>query len=186
MNRLKTAVTILALALATPAVPTYLYAAGAPVAVDATKEPLLAAAAAFFSQDDWNPSRVEGKTILKMGFKGNNGTWTCFAQTREEQKQFLFFSILPNNVPPERRAAVSEFITRANYGVYIGNFEMDMNDGEVRFRTSVDVEGGSLAPTMIKNLAYTNVMMMDKYLAGLNKVAYGGADAAATIKEIEG
>ena len=43
----------------------------------------------------------------------------------------------PIKVPVEQRAAVSEFITRANYGLTNGNFEMDFNDGELRYKTTV-------------------------------------------------
>jgi len=35
---------------------------------------------------------------------------------------------------------VNEFLTRANYGLNIGNFEMDFQDGEIRFKTAIDVE----------------------------------------------
>ncbi len=34
---------------------------------------------------------------------------------------------------------MNEFITRANYGLPSGNFEMNYDTGEVRFRTSVFV-----------------------------------------------
>ena len=43
----------------------------------------------------------------------------------------------PIKVPVEQRAAVSEFITRANYGLTKGNFEMDFSDGELRYKTTI-------------------------------------------------
>ena len=51
----------------------------------------------------------------------------------------LFYSVLPLNVPCGQASAIAEFITRANYGMALGNFELDFNDGEVRYKTSVDV-----------------------------------------------
>ena len=41
-------------------------------------------------------------------------------------------------VPEEKRSAVCEFITRANYGLPSGNFEMDCNDGELRYKVYLD------------------------------------------------
>ena len=32
----------------------------------------------------------------------------------------------------EERAAMAEFLCRANYGMRYGNFEMDLQDGELR------------------------------------------------------
>ena len=69
--------------------------------------------------------------------------------------------------------------------MYIGNFEIDYKDGTVRFKTSIDVEGGTLTKTMIKNLLYMNVYTFDKYLPGLKAVAEQGVDPAATIARIE-
>ena len=47
------------------------------------------------------------------------------------------YHIAPVKAPVEQRAAVSEFITRANYGLTKGNFEMDFNDGELRYKTTI-------------------------------------------------
>ena len=54
--------------------------------------------------------------------QGENGSWTCYAQTREDDQQFLFYALCPIRAPDKKRAAVAEFITRANYGMVIGNF----------------------------------------------------------------
>ena len=47
------------------------------------------------------------------------------------------YHIAPVKAPVEQRSAISEFITRANYGLTNGNFEMDFNDGELRYKTNV-------------------------------------------------
>ena len=47
------------------------------------------------------------------------------------------YHIVPVKVPVEKRAAVCEFITRANYGLTLGNFELDMNDGEIRYKVTL-------------------------------------------------
>ena len=57
-----------------------------------------------------------------------------------------------------------KFLIRANYGMMIGNFEMDFTDGEIHYKTSIDVEGDKLSSALIKRLVYANVMMMDEYL----------------------
>jgi hypothetical protein len=42
--------------------------------------------------------------------------------------------------------------------------------GEIRYKTSIDVEGANLIFTQIKRLVYANVMMMDQYLPGIMSV----------------
>ena len=147
--------------------------------------PILKAVAQFLTDDDWKFRKVEDQPVLTLGFKGENGSWRCFAQAKEEQERFIFYSAMESNVPPENRDAVAEFITRANYGMIMGNFELDYNDGEVRYKTSIDIEGGELTSQMIKSLIYVNVMMMDRYLPGIMSVIYAGTDPAEAVAKVE-
>lgn len=139
----------------------------------------------FFTEDDWKVHQLEGKPILSMAFRGDNGSWMCYAQAKEQQSQFVFYSVMESNVPADKRQAIAEFLTRANYGLTLGNFEMDFSDGEVRYKTSVDVEGGQLTTQMIKTLVYVNVLMMDKYLPGIMSVIYAGVSPADAVARIE-
>lgn len=140
----------------------------------------------FFEEDGWNFHWLEGMSVLSVPFTGKNGRWMCYAQAREEQEQFVFYSVSPINAPPERQTALANFITRANYGMIIGNFEMDHSDGEVRYKTSIDVEGDQLSAALVKQLVYANVIIMDRYLPGIMAVIYGDSDPASEIEKIEG
>ena len=140
----------------------------------------------FLKQDNWPYSIVTGKPVYKTGFEGKNGQYTCFAQEREEQQQFVFYTVFPVHVPENKLQAVSEFITRANYGMIIGNFELDFADGEIRYKTSVDVEDIEFSEALIRHLIYANVLTMDKYFSGLMRVLYAGIPAADAIEEVEG
>ena len=104
----------------------------------------------FFVDDDWNFDRVPGQEVLTLGFSGQNGNWRCAAVISQDDEQVAFYSTLETNVPGDRRQLAAEFLTRANWGLRIGNWEMDWSDGEVRFKTSLDVEGGQLTTTMVK------------------------------------
>lgn len=140
----------------------------------------------FLKEDDWKFRQLEGKTVLTMGFKGKTGSWTCYARVIEDQERFIFYSTMESNVPLDKRPAIAEYLTRANYGLRIGNFEMDFSDGEVRYKTSIDVEGGELTFKMWKSLVYTNVLTMDKYFPGIMSVVYGGTSPEEAITEVEG
>ena len=148
-------------------------------------EPLLETVGRFFEEDEWPFEQMEGQTILRTGFRGEKGSWKCYAQVKEEQMIFIFYSVLDAYVPEEHRQAVAEFLTRANYGLIIGNFEMDIADGEVRYKTSIDVEGDRLSMALIRQMVYANVLTMDRYLPGIMQVAYGGSPEEA-ITAIEG
>ncbi|MEB3279645.1 MAG: YbjN domain-containing protein [Lyngbya sp.] len=140
----------------------------------------------FFTEDDWPFTKIQGDLALRSAFQGKNGTWDCYAKVREAQKQFVFYSICSVNAPEDKRQAIAEFIARANYGTIIGNFELDFTDGEIRFKTSIDVEGDTLSSALIQSLVYTNVMMMDEYLPGILAVVSGELSPVEAIANIEG
>jgi hypothetical protein len=140
----------------------------------------------FFSDDEWYFMQLDNQPILQVSYQGKNGKWTCYAQTNEEQFLFFFYSVCPINIPEEKRLAVAEFVTRANYGLKLGNFEMDYSDGEVRYKTSLDVENDRLSPALISNLVYANIWTMDRYLPGLLSVVYGDVAPAESIEKLEG
>ena len=140
----------------------------------------------FFSDDEWPFSQLEERPILRTGFAGDNGEWTCYAQVQEEQERFIFYSVCPVKAPEAKRPAMAEFLTRVNYGLIIGNFEMDFSDGEIRSKTSADFEGDRASVAVIKNLVYANVLTMDLYLPGIMSVLYSDVSPAQAVTQVEG
>jgi len=148
-------------------------------------DPILDAFRAYFDEHELPYEEAEGSAILRLWFRGHHGEWICLAQSRLEQQQAVFYSRASVPVPEDRRLAVAEFVCRANYGMIVGNFEIDLDDGEVRYKTSVDIEGVTATRQLIQNLVAPNVITMDRYLPGLLSVAFGGKHPAEAIAEIE-
>ena len=126
-------------------------------------------------------TRLEGTDIITTDWEGANGTWPCFLHARERDEQLLIYSVMAEHVPAERRPAVVEFLTRVNYAMAIGNFEMDYDDGEVRYKTSVDVEGDHLSVAMARQLFDFNVATMDLFLPGIEAVVRGDGSPAEVL-----
>lgn len=143
-------------------------------------------ALAFLTEDGWYFVVDEAETALKTSFSGKNGEFSCLARALEDRHQFVFTSDLPVMVPEAQRAELAAFITRANYGMLMGAFELNLDSGEVHFRTGVDMEDVPPTAALIRNVIYVNVLTMDKYFPGLMRVIYGGIPAAQAILEIEG
>lgn len=150
-----------------------------------SKKSILQAIINFFTQDDWAFSKIKGEPVLQLLFQGENGKWNCYAKAREEQQQFVFYSICPVIVPETKKIAMAEFITRANSGMIIGNFELDFTDGEICYKTSIDVEESTLTFPLIQKLVYANVMMMDEYLPGILSIINSDVSPHLAIAQIE-
>lgn len=139
----------------------------------------------FCQQDGWKCFNLQDPSAIYTLFSGKNGSWQCLANVPENETLFSFFSRLGISVPVDKRNAVAEYLTRANYGLRLGNFELDFGDGEIRYKTSIDVQDGELTTQMVKQMVYANVMTVDKYLPGILSVIYGDSNPSHEIEKIE-
>jgi len=127
----------------------------------------------FMTLDGWVYREIEHRRVLALGVEGKNGRFDCYTIVREEERQIAVYSVCPVKDPDYKRYNMSTFITLLNYGTVVGNFEMNFQDGEVRYKTSLDAENAALNPALIKQLIYTSVTTMDDYLPGSLSVIYG-------------
>jgi len=129
-----------------------------------------------------NPSQK----VIKLGIAFENGKCDCFIDVRHEQKQVLILSIIPTLVPESHRLRIAEFIARANYGLIIGNFELDFEDGELKYKTSnfYDDTFPASEEVFIRNL-FTNFQMMERYFPGIMAVIYANITPQTAINQIE-
>jgi len=141
----------------------------------------------YFEADElkYREEEIDGKPIFRIGFSGKNSSYRGIVRVNEELFQVTIYFLLESNVPEEKRHIAAEYLTRANYGLIIGNFEMDFSDGEVRYKTSIDVEGGQFTVPMVKTLFAANLLTLDRYYPGLMKVLWSDMDPEAAITEIE-
>ena len=127
----------------------------------------------FFDRQEWNSEILEGRTTLTMRVTMPAGTWDVFVDVRETESQLTIYSVAPFNVPKEKLADMAEFQARINYGLIIGNFEMDWDDGEIRFKTSLDFKNDRLSDTLLGQLFNANLRNMNLFFPGLEAVIDG-------------
>lgn len=88
-----------------------------------------------------------------------------------EAKQFIFYLNFGFLVLPERRIDVLRFVSRANWGLIVGNFELDMDDGHLRFKSSVDLDGVELIDSLIRNAILGAMKAVEAHAESLMKIA---------------
>ena len=131
-----------------------------------TADTLLAELKRVFLENGWPYSEVAGAPVLLSELSGPEGSWDFYAQAVEEKDLVLLYSIAPRRVPPERRLEVSEFLTRANHGLADGNFELDFDDGEVRFKSVLHVPS-ELDGLLVKRVVRLNGTALETYLPSI-------------------
>jgi len=116
--------------------------------------------------------------VATDGF-GEHGSWLLVGQAYEDRGQAAVFSVLPEHVPAERRAAVAELLTRINYGLIVGAFVIDLDDGEVRLRAAIDLGGQAPTDALLRPLTATALLQFDRWLPAMRAVIGGEEPSAA-------
>jgi len=93
--------------------------------------------------------------------------------------------LIPIFAPEYRRAAMAEAITRANWGLQAGCFEMDWSDGELRLRSSMPVLDGNLTDEQIKCLIFTAWGVAKQYAQALMEVSVSEVSPELAITRAE-
>ena len=141
--------------------------------------------ASMLEEDGWKLQRLPGHDAVGAMVQGRNGSWACLALSPAGTGRLIFYSTYTAAVPPARRSSVSELINRLNYEAALGNFEMDVEDGEVRFRTSIEVREAPAARQLLTPIVYENLASADRYLPAFEQVIEGSASAADAIAAAE-
>ncbi|MCG3178269.1 MAG: hypothetical protein BIFFINMI_00595 [Phycisphaerae bacterium] len=138
----------------------------------------------FLREMEWHWEQLD-EHRLRVLVSGETGRWVWMATWNEKDTLFLSYSICQFNVPNNRRLAVAEFLTLANYGLSLGNFELDFRDGEVRFKNSIAVKKDRLSRAMVRELAFCGFSIMDHYLPALMSVAFGKLSPRKAIEQAD-
>lgn len=140
----------------------------------------------FLDEDDWNYEPMDENGVFRMGVNMDCKLKSARVYINVHAESFAVISVPPIAADDESKERAAEFITRANYGMNIGNFEMDFNDGEIRFKTAVLCSDTIPTYDQVKDCIYLNVITLERYCDAMTMVIYGMMTPDAAIKLVEG
>jgi hypothetical protein len=146
---------------------------------------LLNVARAALDERGFHYELIADDTLLRFRVQGRSAAYHCSIRTDEEWEQAVLLVGSTVLVPERARLRACELFTRANFGLRIGCFELDVDDGEWRYRVSVDVEGGALTPRMVNVMLSAALVAMDDHHDAVMRVSYGDLSAAQAYAEAE-
>jgi hypothetical protein len=129
-----------------------------------------------YDQDD-------DRGLFRMLFEGKHGDIRVMMIIDEAMLQV--FTYPANKIPEEHRQSIAEAITRANYGLKLGNFEMDFEDGELRYQTALPLGDTFPDDEIIDHVLYVGGAMVDRYLPAFLSIIYGNEDVKLAIRAAE-
>ena len=124
---------------------------------------------------------VPDEDALKSGLCGDNGAFPLRFFANEEDQVLVLIMSAEARIPAKRRSSVCEFLTRLNWDLPFGSFQMDLSDGEVIYQSAIDVEDGVLSTTMVGNMVSDAIRAVDNNFPGLMAVTFAGILPADAI-----
>lgn len=131
----------------------------------------------FLQEKDWSFQQYDGGELIRIHLTGKKIVLNSHYLINDEMERLIFFTRFPVTITEDRRDEVMRLITRINWRLGVGSYEMDLDDGEVSFRSSVDLEGMSDFYPIIENLTLINLRIIDQQSDSLLRVAAAGMGA---------
>jgi hypothetical protein len=122
---------------------------------------------------------------VRTDLRGGVATYRIVARVEAEADLFQVFGYSPLRVPAGCRPAVAEAVARANYGLRVGKFELDCDDGDMRFQVSQILTGDAVGEEVIDRMIGTAINMLDMYLPAFLSVIYGNELPKDAIRCVE-
>lgn len=120
----------------------------------------------FLEQQQWHFSHHAPKAgdkyhthHLSMRMQNDDVSWVCLFRIQEQSQLVAVYGILPFSIPESHRSAAMLLTTQLNYDMILGNLEMDLSDGEVRYKTALDIEATGMSDAVLNYLIQSVIAM---------------------------
>jgi hypothetical protein len=133
----------------------------------------------------WDDLADPSTTSVAVRFAASDGPVRDAAVAIEPHAEcFIATFNFGGRAPPATREAIARFATRANWELMAGNFELDVEDGSVRFRSAVPFSGAELSESMIRSVIGAAVAVVEAYAQAVEDVMEGRSDADSALEGV--
>ncbi|MCI8600476.1 MAG: YbjN domain-containing protein [Oscillospiraceae bacterium] len=141
----------------------------------------------YLDSQNWRYKYDEEDHEFSLGMSlENNDVDSCIIVVHvRDDEDMSCRAIYEFKIPEKKRAIISDYITRVNYGMFLGCFQMDLRDGEIFYKTSSVFSDGAPLNDEIRRIVQVTIHMAEKYGDGFYDVMYKGKSPAETVQAIE-
>ena len=149
---------------------------------------IIAAIEQYFKENEYKFKPVDEHGIFRTGFSLDCKLKDVSVAITAESNGVMIHFVLPigSGRDKDDQTRVAEFLTRANYGLLRGRFELDLSDGEIFFHDAV-YGLGDFVPSQkaIDRLISHGLAMVEMYGDALLKVICEVATPEEAVNEAE-
>lgn len=142
----------------------------------------------FLSTDDWHYSFDDRSGTFQFGLNLSSKIKNIKYLVDVGEDFYIVYVYCPIGADADdadMMHRMSDFICRVNYGLKNGNFELDMRDGEIRYKCYTDCENAIPSVEMIRTSIYCPAVMFERYGTGIVEVIFNNSTAQEAIAKSE-
>lgn len=127
----------------------------------------------YFNEKEYTYNFDEGRGMFRLGFVINNSMVKSIdVKMIVRREDFILIATLPIGPNKERIPLISEYLTRANWGMSSGGFELDYDDGQINYKVGFMCDEGS-AETCLERAFCVMLHSIEVYGDGIVNLSVG-------------
>jgi hypothetical protein len=130
----------------------------------------LATVRGWLIEDGWSPETLKDGRTLSITYAGTNAEIFVYVYIPETLDVLVAYGACPFTIPEDTIETARDLAARVNYGMLVGCLELSVDDGDVRFRSSLDFRGITLTHEMFRNVLLPAAWGMDRYIPALRRL----------------
>ena len=140
----------------------------------------------YLDENDWHYEYENDRHLIRAGVNLNCKLKEVRLYVNFNEGGYTSIATVNMKADSNCMANILEYITRANYGLRNGNFEVDMRDGEIRYKCYTNFKGmNTLSNDVIEDSIMIPPMMFNRYGDGLAALLLGFSDPETEIRKVE-
>jgi len=134
----------------------------------------------------WDPLETDLEGQLKVDFSDSSiPILDVEINVKIDYERLVCYFNFKDIISKTHNDEILKFFTLANFGLIIGNFEVDLETGRVRFKSSLDFTGVKVQERLVKNVIRSAMDVVEDYGEATAQVIKGQKSATKAIAEVE-
>ncbi len=137
----------------------------------------------FLTEQEWEFRSNEDRGYFSFNLRLRDGSVRVVVDVAEQENwsRIMAYVIYPTLVPELKRPELAQALARINYTHLAGQFEIDLDDGEMRVRSIIESDG-YLGEKLIDRALRRATDMAEQFQAILLSIAFGTTKAQDILK----
>ena len=137
---------------------------------------------AHFEANDFRFHADPDSKAVQLFITGDAVIYNCRVQLTHHDELIqvrIHYPVLARD--PKIRPFVAEALARANHGMSIGNFDIDMDTGDLNFHLGQVIHGNGLDDEIISGVFSAGLATADRYFPAIMRVMFAGHTPADAV-----